>query len=68
MVLAVLAERALTEAQAANLTAVFSLKEAALETKALLLLRAFLFLLQFEVAGERPWVEAEEHVVRTGWR
>lgn len=64
--LAVPAGRALTEAQAANLTAVFSLKEAALEYEALLP-QAFLFVLQFKIAGERPWVEAEEHVVRTGW-
>lgn len=61
--LAVPAGRALTEAQAANLTAVFSLKDAALETETLLP-RAFLFVLQFRIAGERPWVEAEEHVVR----
>lgn len=67
MALAVPAGRALTEVQAANLTAVFSLKEAALETEALLLPRAFLFVLQFRIAGERPWVEAEEHVVRAAW-
>lgn len=64
--LAVPAGRALTEVQPANLTAVFSLKEVALETKALLLPPAFLFALQFEIAGERPRVEVEEHVVRTG--
>jgi len=54
VVLAVLAGRALTAAQPANLTAVFSLKEAALETEALLP-QALLFVLQFKTAGERPW-------------
>lgn len=50
--LAVAAGQALTEAQAANLTAVFSLKDAALETKALLLPQAFLLVLQFEITKD----------------
>lgn len=53
--LAVLTGRALTEAQPANLTAVFSLKEAALEHFSLWV--AFRFALQIKIAAERPWVE-----------